>query len=164
MRICTLTLFVVCVGLVLTKDDVTTPIRYCEDPAPGVARMSRGIDITNMDLFSTDKSNNGFRRVVFDLTCNKGRRFRHGTLNKVFDWPDQVSQINTSPSGHQKFTANFTETVEKLNKQFSLQAKIKIGGLFLHQVTDSNRFDTQLDVMLQQNRKIVEVSLFKRRL
>ena len=84
----------------------------CEPLLPGLGRMSRGVDITSLDLFPLDliaSSGSGFRQTLFDFTCtNDPTKAKYwsthnggtnGGLGERYPIPDQVSSLNTVPGG-----------------------------------------------------------------
>ena len=66
---------------------------------PGVEKMARGIDITELDLFSTDlQQTNGFRNTIIDLTYDSGRKWKHPSDSTEYNLPDQVAGIKANPA------------------------------------------------------------------
>src|SRR5690242_19478983 len=69
---------------------------------PGLAQLSRGVDIVTLDLMPVDPRviNNGFQQRVLDFTCTLGKKWTFPfdqTLS--FDIPDQIDIFNALPGG-----------------------------------------------------------------
>ena len=58
--------------------------------------MAQSVDITSLDLFSTELiDSNGHRDTLFELTCNKHKNWTDPAVaNTIFNVPDQVLEIN----------------------------------------------------------------------
>jgi len=84
--------------LLLTAKTLEATV-LCGNIPPGIAKLSRGVDITTLDLLPLDNSEaNGFGRTLFSFTCDKGKRWVNPFNTALsYDVPDQVETINTIP-------------------------------------------------------------------
>ena len=64
----------------------------CSESVPGVPKMFRGVDVTQLDLTPPDfMTDDGYKSPVIAFTCNEGRRMRRDS--KSYQIPDQVSDL-----------------------------------------------------------------------
>lgn len=79
-----LILFAVVVSLVATKP--------CSNLLPGLSKITKGVDITRLDLLPLDFSgNDGTMSPIIQLTCDQGKQWTN-PKRISYDMPDQVSQ------------------------------------------------------------------------
>ena len=72
-----LTLVLVLPAVVTSEKDV----RMCDNLVPGLKRLSRGVDITSLDLMPLSfGGSNGYRQPLLDYDCSGGRKI---TINGV---------------------------------------------------------------------------------
>ena len=95
----------------------------CENLLPGLERMSRGVDITSLELFPYDISlTNGFRQSLFDFSCNSDLKWSHPSRPDLkYIIPDQVSSINSIPGGVYNQKTTFNQHLRDYKKSLSIQ-------------------------------------------
>ncbi|CAG0903510.1 unnamed protein product [Darwinula stevensoni] len=74
------------------------PSKRCDVPVPGLSKMARGVDITQLDLTPLDfAGQDGFKRPLFDFTCDQGHKI---ILEKAeYQLPDQIWEVTHIPGG-----------------------------------------------------------------
>ncbi|XP_059159771.1 perivitellin-2 67 kDa subunit-like [Physella acuta] len=74
--------------------------RPCSNLLPGLSKITKGADITRLDLLPIDFSgNDGIKNPIFQLTCDQGKTWR-SPKGKTYDMPDQIWQIDSVPGGY----------------------------------------------------------------
>jgi len=103
----------------------------CRRPPSGLGRMVRGIDAAYLDLLPLETNTEmGFRKPVFDYTCNEGKKV---FLDNVeYDLPDQISGAEPVPGG---LKSTKIDVFRKLDQVInSMKLSVGIGdalGLFM---------------------------------
>ena len=68
--------------------------RQCFKPVPGVSKMFRGVDITQLDLTPPDfTTDDGYKSPVIKFTCNEKRQLKIDSKN--YQVPDQVTYLRS---------------------------------------------------------------------
>ena len=64
----------ICIIIAINSIDSVSDV--CESPVPGLQQLTRGVDITKLDLSPQDLTqSNGFQRSIIPLTCTKGNDY-----------------------------------------------------------------------------------------
>lgn len=103
----------------------------CRHTPSGLGRMIRGVDAAYLDLLPIDTiTDMGFRKPIFDYTCNEGKKFFIN--DKEYDLPDQIVAAEPVPGG---LKSTKIEIFRKLDQVVnSMKASVGIGdalGLFM---------------------------------
>ena len=135
--------------------------RPCENLLPGVGRMTRGVDITELDMTPADMLlTNGFRHSLFDMTCDRNRTWSHPTLPDFkVSLPDQIGAINTLPGGALNIKSNFHRTLNDFKKSMAAQAGFELNIASWGSFSLSASYKTTQEQLLRSNKSLVEVSL-----
>ncbi|XP_013787111.1 perivitellin-2 67 kDa subunit-like [Limulus polyphemus] len=82
-----------CFMLILCFLTVTWSIQ-CQNTAPGLNILRRGVDVTTLDLLPQNfNDDRGYKKPIFDFTCNDSKK-----LNE-HDLPDQIWDVSNVPGG-----------------------------------------------------------------
>ncbi|CAL1530299.1 unnamed protein product [Lymnaea stagnalis] len=72
---------------------------HCSNPPPGIQKMTRGVDITKLDLVPVDViGTNGFKSPIINFSCSRNRTWRSPD-GQDYQLPDQIWQMTTVPGG-----------------------------------------------------------------
>lgn len=94
---------------------------------PGIVRMSRGVDITTLDIFPEPLADDGFKSVLFSFTCTRNRPWRDPRVkNMLYRVPDQVAAINTMSTGNGDIKTQMYSNLRDIKQ--SLGAKVGVSG------------------------------------
>ncbi|XP_015786509.1 perivitellin-2 67 kDa subunit-like [Tetranychus urticae] len=88
---------------------------------PGLQMMTRGVDITKLDLLHdyTADNDDGFARCSFiELTCKKKRKFF--LAGAAYDVPDQVLSIDLLPRETIKTHFSIISSLEEIKSEFKM--------------------------------------------
>ena len=134
----------------------------CENLLPGVERMSRGVDITTLDLFPTDLSlSSGFRQSLFDFTCDSASKWTHPSIaNFQFPIPDQIAAVNTVPGGALNDKLTIHRDLNTYKKTLSVQVGLDANTIAYGDYSLSVGFKKIQEEILSSNQSIADVSLF----
>lgn len=154
MKLLTSLLVVLCGSLATAKQ--------CENLLPGVARMSRGVDITTLDLFPSDFSlTSGFRQSLFDFTCDQETKWTHPSIaNFQFPVPDQVAAVNTIPGGALNDKLELHKTLNTYKKTLSVQVGLDVTTGAYGDYSLSTGFKRVQEQILNSNQTIADVSAY----
>ena len=93
-----------------------------EDIVPGVERISRGVDITELDLTPPFKASRsmlgGLRSPIIAFTCSSGEKWRHPQTDTTYEVPDQLQRPATLPSGSLRAVTKVSGDSEELKKSW----------------------------------------------
>ena len=132
--------------------------KACDNIVPGIGRMARGVDITTLDLFPTDLSfSNGFKAPLFEMSCDKRRRWSHPSNPSVFfELPDQVDAINTVPGGAMNINTQMHHDLDQYKRQMAhkigLNGKMQLVGTF----SGSPSYQSAQEQLLKSNKTAIE--------
>ena len=130
---------------------------------PGIEKMARGIDITELDLFPTNLLQaNGFRKTIMELTCDSQRTWKHpaDTQGVEYKLPDQVAGINTNPAGVLDTKVEISGDTTEIKKSWSVKVGLSVDtGSYGAYSASSGYKDVQENVY-KNNRSVAEVSIF----
>lgn len=136
--------------------------KECLQLATSFGRMSRGVDITKLDLFSFRfGKKDGFGEVLFNFTCKQNRTWTHPIIeNYQYNLPDQIISIGTLPSGAQTYKASFhsnmKEFKESLANNVALEGNYGLFGSF----SSSCKYADARKQILKSKKTICEVCCF----
>ena len=106
--------------------------RFCDNLAPGFARMTLGVDLTCVDFEPFDMSEpDGFRTPVIEFTCDKGKTWRNPFNNITYQMPDQVWSIVNKPGSFKEVETEVYENIIDIKTEKTIKVKVKkFWGLF----------------------------------
>ncbi len=132
----------------------------CAQLPPGLERMSRGVDITSLDLFPTDLSlASGFRQSLFDFTCDSGATWSHPSQSGFsFAVPDQVAAVNTLPGGALNDKLTVHKQLNSYKKALSVQVGLDVNTVVYGDYSLSVGYKNAQEQILESNATIYDVS------
>lgn len=135
----------------------------CTQLPPGLERMSRGVDITSLDLFPTDLSlASGYRQSLFDFTCDSGATWSHPSQAGLsFPVPDQVAAVNTVPGGALNDKLTVHKQVDSYKKQLSVQVGLDVNTVVYGDYSLSFGYKNAQEQILESNTTIYDVRFLK---
>lgn len=132
-----------------------------EDIVPGVERISRGVDITELDLTPPFKASRsmlgGLRSPIVAFTCSGGEKWRHPQTDTTYQVPDQLQRPATLPSGSLRAVTKVSGDSEELKKSWSTT----VGGGAEGEkfgFSASATFKGALETLHQDNRTVAETT------
>jgi len=128
----------------------------CANILPAIARMSRGVDITTLDLIPSNLLQpNGYKHVLFDFTCKHNRTWHHPTIvDYVYDQPDQVQSIMSVPAAALNIKTSFHSTLKDYKESYAVKVGVNYKfGVF----SASGEYSQAREDMISSNESIVEV-------
>jgi hypothetical protein len=145
----------------LTYIELSKSSDVCENLPPGLQRMTRGIDITTLDLFPADLAqSNGFQRNLFALTCNKARKWTHPfDKTLVFDIPDQIETINTLPGGVMNTKTTIYENVNDYKKSMSVNVGLGVNTVAYGAYSASGSYKKAQEDLSNSTKSIAQVRI-----
>lgn len=134
----------------------------CAHILPGLERMSRGIDITRLDLFPSDLSVDiGLEQVLFDFTCDNAITWSHPTVKDFkFPLPDQIATVNTIPGGALNHKVTFHQDVQELKKTLGVHVGLDANTIQYGDYSLSVGYKRAQEQLLEHNETIVEVAAY----
>ena len=92
--------------------------------------MSRGVDITQLDLFPAKAGPDGFRRQLFSFTCAKYPPWEH-PANKtlIYIRPDQVELIDKISATWLNAKLDFQSTQESVKTSLSASVDVDLSAV-----------------------------------
>lgn len=144
--------------------EASSETERCAKLLPGLEKMSRGIDITSLDLFHSPHAEvTGYKNALFALTCSQGRTWVHPDLREhVYSQPDQVALINAEPIKEQQQTHQFHSSLRDVKE--SLSAKVGIAAKFVAgHFSASVAYTGAREKILYEDKSVVEVRLSEER-
>ncbi|RWS00194.1 perivitellin-2 67 kDa subunit-like protein, partial [Dinothrombium tinctorium] len=131
----------------------------CSNVIPGLVKLSRGVDITKLDLTPLDTTeDDGFDRRIFDFTCNKKAMWTSPYNPGVaYDLPDQVETANSIPGGVLDASVKIHTSFNDVKRSMSSKAGVSfLKGMF--SLSGSyKRFEHSI---ANNSRRIAEVEAF----
>jgi len=93
---------------------------------PEIARMSRGVDITTLDLIPSNLLQpNDYKHVLFDFTCKHNRTWHHPIIvDYVYDQPDQVQSIMSVPAAAVNIKTSFHSTLKNYKESYAVKVGV----------------------------------------
>lgn len=154
-------LFTFALLFILNGSPLASASKACEQLPPGLERMSRGVDITSLDLFPSDLSlSSGFRQSLFEFTCDTGAKWTHPSIaNLQFPVPDQISAVNTIPGGALNNKLTIHKDLSSYKKSLSVQAGLDVNTLAYGDYSLSVGYKTVQEQILSANTTIADVRI-----
>lgn len=126
---------------------------------PGVEKMSRGVDITELDLTPNDLRNpsiSGFRKFIVAFTCDQDIKWTtpDGT---AYERPDQVDGANILPAGQIQTTIELSSSSEDYKQSRSLNVGLKVDTIKYGAFSASAGYKNVLQNLYKNNRSVAEV-------
>lgn len=128
---------------------------------PGIDRISRGIDITELDLTPPETARTvigGVRSRLIDFTCNREEKWQHPQTEVTYDVPDQVQRPATLPTGSLKAVVRISGDSEELKKSWSTKVGAGLEDVEKFGFSASVTFKGVQESLHQNNKTMAEVS------
>jgi len=134
----------------------------CGNIPPGMDKLKLGLDIAKLDLLpkEAEGADMGYKRPVFDYTCDEGRMVKIGA--DEYDLPDQIWDIARFPRGVMIENALIIKTTSDVknsiavNVGISLEGKATEKGMF----EGTGSFKHMSSTLTEKNSNIEEVKTF----
>lgn len=113
------------------RDEYDT-IKRCSNLAPGLERMSYGVDITKLDLFhdySVD-TDDGFVNKLIDYTCNDGKTWNSSYDGKTYQIPDQIEAFSALSAGMVISETSVYSDRKQMKKDMAAEVGVDIESLY----------------------------------
>ncbi|KAI2806882.1 hypothetical protein BLOT_008841 [Blomia tropicalis] len=133
---------------------------FCSLLLPGLARMSKGIDVTSLDLFPSDIAQpGGFRQSIFEFTCKEGKTWKHPSFsNREYSWPDQVQSVTRIPAGSLSISTNFDENIDEVKKSMAAKVDLEVNAGTFGSFSGSTSYKEAKGHMLKTDKSVAETS------
>lgn len=122
---------------------------------PGVIRMSRGVDISKIDLFPGEtNAPNGFRRQLFAFTCSQNSRWHHSFDESTrYSRPDQLETIDEISSTSRQISLQFESSQRGVKA--SLAAAVEVDVDFVRGgFSASGAYNSARSMILESSRSV----------
>jgi len=137
----------------------TIQAKPCIGLIDAIVRMSRGVDLIDLDMYPSEMLlNNGFRHSLFDFTCDENRTWVHPAVQDAPQWsvPDQITSINSVPGGSINQKTKFHRTLSEFKKNLAYQAGINL-DIWLGSFSVSGSYKEAREQILKKNQSMAEV-------
>ncbi|XP_017461453.1 PREDICTED: perivitellin-2 67 kDa subunit-like, partial [Rhagoletis zephyria] len=128
---------------------------------PGIDRISRGIDITELDLTPPETARTvigGVRSRLIDFTCNREEKWQHPQTEVTYDVPDQVQRPATLPTGSLKAVVKISGDSEELKKSWSTKVGAGLEDVEKFGFSASVTFKGVQESLHQNNKTMAETT------
>jgi len=149
--------------VVITKGKIRAyGMRCSTNIPPGMDKLKLGLDIANLDLLpkEAETADMGYKRPVFDYTCDEGRTVKIGP--DEYDLPDQIWDIARFPRGVMVENALIIKTSHDVQNSLAVNVGVKLDGAAEEKgmFEGTASFDQMTKTLTQKNSNIEEVKTF----
>lgn len=137
-----------------------SPSRCAHPLLPGLMAMSRGIDLTTLDLFPANiRADFGFKKTLFEFNCSFNQTWQHPTVQtaRLYSQPNYVT-VNTMSAGKLSTDERFISSLFDFKLAMGTSVGIKV-PLEIGSFSASAGLKIALDFLLRENRSVIEVSI-----
>ncbi|CAG0897826.1 unnamed protein product [Darwinula stevensoni] len=135
------------------------PSNRCNSTLPWLGKMTKGIDITELDLTPFDfVLPDGFKLPLFDFTCEQGNKI---VMNKTeYQLPDQIWAMTPVPGGWFSSNVEIFKSYQEVKRSRSTDVGVK-GGFLWFSFSASRSYMYMQNTITNNSRYIEEVSAFE---
>lgn len=125
---------------------------------PGIEKMARGVDITELDLTPSDLQRaNGYKRTIVAFTCDSDLKWATSD-GAEYARPDQIAGANVLPAGQLRTTVDLSGDSEEYKRSRSLKVGLEVDTVKYGAYSASSGLKDVMESLYRMNRSVAEVS------
>lgn len=125
---------------------------------PGIEKMARGVDITQLDLTPSDLTlDNGYKRTIVSFTCDGALKWTTSD-GTAYERPDQIAGANVQPAGQLRTSVDFSGDSEEYKRSRSLKVGLEVDTVKYGAYSASIGLQDVMENLYKHNKSVAEVS------